>query len=165
MNVPPIRMNSTCTIQVSNDSHNGNFRAIRTRSLPHLVNAVAQSPQLVNPGSSLDIGIVPGPNCSHGCRLISSVGLSRVLKVRVRPSWTIDTNIACCCNVWTAMRFAHDSNDSDAGGCSDWLCSQPAGSLTNSGRSVAAGHTDDCRIGRQHTWVEEQLCAPQAAPR
>jgi hypothetical protein len=83
---------------------------------------VAYFSKLFNSISGLQVWVVASSDCSHWGRLIPCVWLSRVLKVRVRATRTVDADIASGSNVRTTMWFAHDSNNSNSTGSSDWLC-------------------------------------------
>ncbi len=63
----------------------------------------------------LQVGVVPGPDGSHGSRLVARVGLGRVLKVRVRPAWAVHADVASHVDVRAAVGFAHHSNNGDLG--------------------------------------------------
>ncbi len=68
---------------------------------------------LIAPVLSLKVGVVPGPDGSHGSGLVARVGLSRVLKVRVRPARAVHADVASHVDVRTAVGLAHNSNYGD----------------------------------------------------
>ena len=68
-----------------------------------LVHTVSQLPQLVYSGTSLDIGIVACTDGTHASGLVPCIALCAVLKVRIRPTRTVYTYVACCRYVWTSV--------------------------------------------------------------
>ena len=71
--------------------------------------------ELVNTATRLLVGIVAGADCAHGCGFVASVGLGRVLKVRVRAARAVDADVAREGDVRAAVRFAHYGHDGYAG--------------------------------------------------
>ena len=57
----------------------------------------------------LQVWIISSPDSSHWCRLVTGVGLRRVLEIRVWSTWTVDANVACHADMRTSMGFAHHS--------------------------------------------------------
>ena len=58
---------------------------------------------------------LPGSNRPHAGRLIPSIRLRAVLKIRIRTSGAINANIPRDGNMWTSMRLRHDGDDGDSG--------------------------------------------------
>lgn len=77
------------------------------------VTVVAQAFQLLNAVPGLDEGIVARSDGPHGCWLVSSVTLCRVLEVRIWASGTVDADVACSSDVRTSMGFGHHCNHHD----------------------------------------------------
>ena len=88
------------------------------------INIVTDFLQLFNSISGLNVRIVSGTNGSHGSWFITCIRLSWVLKVTVRSTRTVNTNVACCCDMRTSVGFAHNCDDGDSWGCSDRLSFQ-----------------------------------------
>ncbi len=85
------------------------------------INIMTNFFQLLYSISSLNIWIISGSNSTHWSWLISSIWLSWVLKVTIWSTWTIDTNISCCSNMWTSMRLTHYSYNCDSWSSSNRL--------------------------------------------
>ena len=64
--------------------------------------------ELVDSVFGLKVWIIPGTYGSHTCRFVSSVGLGRILKIRIWASGTINTDVTSHIDVGASMRFAHD---------------------------------------------------------
>ena len=67
----------------------------------HLVDCVAQPPELIHAGPCLDVGVVPRPDGPHAGRLVPCVALRAVLKVRVWAPRAVHADVACGGNVRT----------------------------------------------------------------
>ena len=96
----------------------------RHKGSPHnnklnLINIMPNLLELLNPIPGLNIGIIPGPDSPHTSRLIPRITLRTILKIRIRPTGTINTNIASSSNMRTPMRFAHHRHHSYTTGCSN----------------------------------------------
>lgn len=87
----------------------------------NLVYIMSNFLKLFNPISCLDIWIVSGSYCSHRCRLISCIRLSRVFEVWIRASRAIDTYVSSCCDMRATMWLTHDSYHSYSTRSSDRL--------------------------------------------
>ena len=94
----------------------GHKRASHNDKL-YLVSIVAKSFQLFDAILGLEIWIVPGSDCPHRCRLISSITLCGVLEVTVRSTRAIYANVTSHGDVRATMRLGHDSYDCDATCC------------------------------------------------
>jgi len=79
----------------------------------HLVHVVAQLLQLIHSVLGLQVRVVSGSYGSHRSWLVTRVRLGGVLEVRVRPSRTVDANVASHVNVRTAVGLAHDGHNGD----------------------------------------------------
>lgn len=75
----------------------------------NFINIMSNFFKLLNPIPSLNIWIIPSSNSSHTSRLITSITLCTILKIRIRSTRTINTNISSCSNMWTSMWFTHYS--------------------------------------------------------
>jgi hypothetical protein len=95
----------------------------------NLICVVAQSLQLLYPILGLKVGVVPSTDGPHASRLITCIGLSRVLKVRVRTTRTINADIPGHCDMRAPMRLAHHSHHSYATRCTHRLPLQERGQL------------------------------------
>lgn len=85
----------------------------------NFVNIVAYFLQLLNSISSLNIWVISSSNSSHGSGFISCIGLGWILKVRIRTTWTIYTNVSSCCYVWASMGLTHDRHYCNTACCSN----------------------------------------------
>lgn len=63
--------------------------------------------------SCLQVRVVPSPNGPHGGGFIASITLGGIFKIRIRPPWAVDTDVASHVDVRTAVRLAHNSHHSD----------------------------------------------------
>jgi hypothetical protein len=95
----------------------------------NLICVVAQSLQLLYPILGLKVGVVSSTDGPHAGRLITCIGLSRVLKVRVGTARTIHADIPCHCDMRAPMRLAHHSHHSNATSGSNRLPLQERGQL------------------------------------
>lgn len=80
----------------------------------NLICVVAESLQLLYPIFSLKVRVVSSTDGSHAGRLVTCIGLSGVLKVRVGTTRTIHADISCHCDMRAPMRLAHYSHNSYA---------------------------------------------------
>lgn len=94
-------------------SHNNKF---------YLINIMSKRFKLIDSIFCLDIRIISSPNCTHTCRLITSVRLSWILKIWIGAPWTVNANIPCDCYMRTTMGFTHDCYYGYSACCSNWLC-------------------------------------------
>jgi len=76
----------------------------------NLINIMPNFFKLLNPVPCLNVGVVSGSDGSHWGRLVSSVGLSGVLKVTIRSTWTVNTDVSSGSNMRASMRLAHYCN-------------------------------------------------------
>ena len=88
------------------------------------INIVSDFLQLFDSISGLNVRIVSGTNGSHRSWFVTCIWLSGVLKVTVWTTGTVNTNVSCCCDMRTSVRFAHNCNDCDSWSCSDRLSFQ-----------------------------------------
>ena len=82
---------------------------------------------------------LPGSNCSHASWLISSIRLRTILKIRVRSTGAIYTNIPRSRNMWAPMWLRHNRHNCDSGGGSDRFGSE----LREKGLTVGLGKSRD----------------------
>lgn len=82
----------------------------------HLVHTVSELLQLLHPLPRLQVGVIPRPDGPHRSWLVASVGLGRVLEIRVRPSWAVDADVAGHVDVRASVWFAHYRHDSNLPG-------------------------------------------------
>ena len=87
----------------------------------NFVNTVANFLKLLNSILNLYIRIISCSYGSHACRLIACIRLCWVFKIWVWTTWTIYTNISCCCYMWTSVWLAHDCNNCNTWGSSNRL--------------------------------------------
>lgn len=80
----------------------------------HLVNRMAQAPELIHACSGLNVGVITRPDGSHAGRLVACVALRAVLKVTVWAAGAVDADVACCCNVGAPVRLGHDRHHCNA---------------------------------------------------
>uniref|UniRef100_A0A7C9AEC1 Uncharacterized protein n=1 Tax=Opuntia streptacantha TaxID=393608 RepID=A0A7C9AEC1_OPUST len=85
---------------------------------------MSQPLKLVNPASCLDIRVISGSNSPHTGGFVPSIRLRTILKIRIRPTRTVDTDIPSCSNVRAPVRLRHDSNDGNPRSCSNRLGSE-----------------------------------------
>lgn len=79
----------------------------------NLIGIVTESLQLFDSVLGLQVRIVSGSDCAHGCWLVSSVTLRGVLKVGVRTTRTVYADITSGANMRASVRLTHHSDDSD----------------------------------------------------
>jgi len=84
----------------------------------HLLDAMAETFELLHPALALLVRVVARPNGAHARRLVARVRLGRVLKVRVGPAGAVDADVAGHGDVRTPVRLAHDGDDGDLQGTS-----------------------------------------------
>lgn len=82
---------------------------------------MTQTFELLNSVFSLEVRVISGPNSPHRGRLITSVALSGVLKIRVRTTWAINANITSHSNMGASVGLTHDCNHCNTTSSSDWL--------------------------------------------
>ena len=95
----------------------------------NLICVVAQSLQLLNPILCLKVWVVPSTDGPHACRLITCIGLSRVLEVRVGTTRTIHADITGHSDMRAPMRLAHHSHHGNSTSGSHRLSLQERGKL------------------------------------
>ncbi len=88
----------------------------------NLINIMANLLELLDPIPGLNIGIIPSPDGPHTGRLIPRITLRTILKIGIRPTWTINTNIASSSNMRASVWFTHHRHHSYTTCCTYRFC-------------------------------------------
>jgi len=75
---------------------------------------MTQTLELFDSILSLKVWVIACSDCTHGGRFVARITLSRIFKIGVRASRTVDTDVSSHGDVRASVGLAHDSYNGDS---------------------------------------------------